>query len=200
MANSFTTIFFDWGGVVADDPGDEFLALLLKNLRATDEQVAHIFKTYMGQFMRGQLTEAEYWQALRDNYALAIDDSISEEFKKWSGLVANDQILNLVKEARGKGIKTAILSNVIEPTYVVLDQGGFYNCFDAVIASCKVGYAKPEATIYELALKQLETRAEQSIFIDDKQRNLDPADKMGFTTVLAQNPEQIIEDVSRLIG
>lgn len=195
MNNGYDTIFFDWGGVVADDPGDEFLDMLLKNLGATDEQAREISRTYMKAFMRGQISETEYWNTLRTKYGFSIEDSISEEFMKWSGLVANEQILGLVDEAKVKGLKTAILSNVIEPTYNVLERAGFYARFDKVVASCKVGYAKPEKEIYQIALDQLHTTAKRSIFIDDKQRNLDPANEMGFTTILAQSPEQIIRDL-----
>lgn len=194
------TIFFDWGGVVADDPGDDFLTKLLRDIGASPEQIQEIFQLYMKRFMRGEITEAEYWDALRANYGFAIDESISEEFKKWSGLVANQDILALVDEAKDKGWQTAILSNVIEPTYNVLQEAGFYDKFDVVIASCKEGYAKPEIEIYQISLKRLNAKPEESVFIDDKQSNLNPANEIGFKTILAQNPDQIIRDVTQAIS
>ncbi|SRR6266536_2680520 len=195
----YTTIFFDWGGVIANDPGDEFLGQLLRDVGATETQVQEIFETYMRRFMRGQISEAEYWQELRTKYRFTIHDSISEEFKKWRGLVANNDILTLVKEAKSHGLNTAILSNVIEPTYNVIEQAGYYDLFDEVIASCKVGYVKPEKEIYKIALDRFGAAARESIFIDDKQYCLEPAQQMGFKTVLAQNPEQIIRDVQAFL-
>ena len=196
---TYTTIFFDWGGVVANDPGDEFLGLLLKQIGATDEQIQEIFATYMSRFMRGQISESEYWAELHKKYGFEIHDSISDEFKKWRGLVANQDVLDLVDETKAAGLQTAIFSNVIEPTYNVLAQAGYYSRFDEIIASCKVGLAKPEKEIYSLALHQLNTTAAQSIFIDDKQSNLDPAVEIGFTTILAKEPNQIITDVRALL-
>lgn len=195
MTSKYTTVFFDWGGVIANDPGDEFLGDLIKSVGASDTQVQEIFETYMKRFMRGQISEAEYWQELRSKYGLVIHDSISDEFKKWRGLVANEDILALAKELKADGLNIAILSNVIEPTYNVIEQAGYYDLFDEVIASFKVGYVKPEKEIYEIALKRFNVTAEESIFIDDKQYCLDPAAEMGFKTILAQNPEQIIRDV-----
>jgi epoxide hydrolase-like predicted phosphatase len=145
--------------------------------------------------MRGKISEVEFWNELKSHYGFSVSDSISEEFIKWNGLVANKDVLGLVNELKSKGTQTAILSNVIEPTYNVLERAGYYGRFDEVIASCEVGFAKPELEIYQLALDRLNTTPEQSIFIDDKQINLDPADKMGFTTILAQNPEQILRDI-----
>jgi epoxide hydrolase-like predicted phosphatase len=198
--SDITTIFFDWGGVIADDPGDDFLKLLLKDGGASEAQTEEIYETYMRRFMRGEITEKEYWDELRAKYGLKIHDSISEEFKKWNGLVKNEEVWSLISEAKAHGLQVAILSNVIEPTYNALAQTGYYDDFDEVIASCKVGFAKPQREIYELALAQLKTTALQSVFIDDKQRNLDPAEAMGFRTILAQNPAQIISDIRQVFS
>lgn len=189
------TIFFDWGGVIADDPGDEFLGELLLSIGANETQVQEIFETYMIRFMKGEISESEYWNELRKKYGFSIHDTISDEFKNWRGLEKNDAILSLVDEAKANGYKTALLTNVIEPTYNVLSDAGHYDRFDEVIASCKVGFAKPQIEIYELALNKLHTTAHRSVFIDDKQKNIDPAIELGFQTILAQNPRQIIHDV-----
>lgn len=193
------TIFFDWGGVIADDPGDDFLAKLLSDIGANSDQIAEIFKTYMADFMRGKISEEKYWREPRNNYNFAIPESISDEFKKWNGLKANDEILALVAEAQKRGWSTAILSNVIRPTYNVLKEAGFYDKFDQIIASCDEGFAKPDQEIYDIALSKLDVAAEDAVFIDDKERNLDPAEKMGFKTILAESPEQIIRDVKAVI-
>jgi putative hydrolase of the HAD superfamily len=193
------TLFFDWGGVVADDPGDDFLTKLLQDIGASPVQIQEIFHMYMKQFMRGEISEAEYWNALRVNYGFTIHESISEEFKKWSGLIANQDVLALTDEAKAKGWQTAILSNVIEPTYNVLKAAGFYDKFDVIIASCKEGFAKPEIEIYKIALERLSAKSQESVFIDDKESNLIPAREMGMTTILAENPEQIIGDVRGLL-
>lgn len=193
--HKYSTIFFDWGGVIANDPGDDFLSQLLRDIGATDEQIQEIFEIYMKRFMRGQISEAEYWQELRTKYGFTIHDSISEEFKKWRGLVANENILALAKQAKARGMNIAILSNVIEPTYNVIEQAGYYDLFDEIIASCKVGYVKPEKEIYEIALRRFNITPQESIFIDDKQYCLNPAEAMGFKTIFATSPEQIMLDV-----
>lgn len=200
MTNTYTTLFFDWGGVVADDPGDEFLNQLLRHIGATENQVQEIHQNYMKRFMRGQISEVEYWTLLKDKYGFAIGDSISEEFMKWTGLRANETILELVDSIKEKGLQTAVFSNVIEPTYNVLQAAGYYDRFDKIIASCKVGYAKPEPEIYNLALETLNTTAAKSIFIDDKELNLVPARELGFTTILAKNPDQIITDITKYLN
>ncbi|MFO0920385.1 MAG: HAD family phosphatase [Candidatus Saccharimonadales bacterium] len=195
--NNIDTVFFDWGGVIAGDPADDFLEKLLINIGATHKQIEDILATYKISFMRGEISEKEYWSQLNQKYNLSVHDTISDEFKKWKGLIVNEKILSLVNESKANGYKVALLTNVIEPTYNVLMSAGCYEHFDVVIASCKVGLAKPEKEIYDLALKYLDTTPDKSIFIDDKQKNLDPAIAMGFHTILAENPTQIISDLRR---
>ena len=196
----YEAIFFDWGGVIGKDPDDNFLGNLLLSIGATEQQKEEILDTYKISFMRGKISEKEYWDALRKKYGLSIHDSISDEFKKWKGLEANQEILDLIGHARKEKIKVAVFSNVIEPTYEAIKNAGYYDLFDDVIASCKVGYAKPDKEIYDIALERLDVPANKSVFIDDKQRNLDPAEKMGFTTMLVENQSQLIEDLREIIG
>ena len=88
----------------------------------------------MKRFMRGQISESEYWTELKTNYGFSIPDTISQEFMKWTGLRANEDILDLVDAVKIRGLQTAIFSNVIEPTYNVLDAAGYYGLFDTIVA------------------------------------------------------------------
>lgn len=197
--SEINTIFFDWGGVIAGDPDDGFWTELLKNYGATGEQAEEIYNTYMQRFMRGEISELECWEQLRHDYNLAIPDTISDTFRKWKGLNTNDDVIALIGKVKASGLQVALLTNVIEPTYNVLKETGCYDYFDVVIASCKVGLAKPQDEIYRLALKKLCTTAAQSVFIDDRQKHLDPAARMGFTTILALSPKQIVREISKYI-
>jgi len=199
MPRYFTTVFFDWGGVIARDPGDDFLHELLLKIGARPEQILEIMQTLMPRFMCGQITEAEYWQGLRDMYGLRIYDTISREFQAWKGLKADAAILKLVDDIRASGIQVALLTNMIEPTYNVVEQAGYFHHFDCIIASCKVGFAKPDTAVYERALTMTHASANESVLVDDKQKNLDPAREMGLATILAKDTEQIVREMRALL-
>lgn len=189
------TIFFDWGGVIAPDPQDDFLSSLLKQSGANDEQIADFFKTYMSRFTRGSLDTNGFWDILKNTYKLSTLSDGTNKFAAWRGLNVADEILTLVRDLRARGFKVALFTNVIEPSYNLIKQAGFYDEFDEVIASCKVGYGKPDPEIYTIALERMHTTPAESLFIDDKQAFLDPAIKMGFQTILGTSSEQIIREV-----
>jgi len=58
---------------------------------------------------------------------------------------------------------------------------------------------KPELAIYRLTLKKLEVNPEESIFVDNKEVNLIPARELGMQTILFQNPEQLKNDLQKIL-
>lgn len=199
MKQKYSTIFFDWSGAIADDTGDQFIWQMFKNVGASDDQIPEIICNHFNRLMIGQISESELWNCLKNEYGLHTPLSASGEFKKWHGLVANEEILNYVKKLKQAGYQVAVLSNIVEPVYEIIKSMGYYDMFDEAIVSCKVGYMKPQKEIYYLALDMLETTAHQSILIDDKQLNLDSAKEIGFETILAENSGQIIRDIQKAI-
>lgn len=199
MKNKYSTVFFDWSGVVADDSGDDFIESSLREIGATNMQIPEIIKNEFSQFMLGQISENEYWDKLKNNYGLNVDDFRIGYFNKWQGIKPNIHIIELVHKLKSNGFKIGLISNIISPVRDIIKQFGYYDVFDEAILSCEVGLLKPQKDIYELALHRMGAVAQESIFIDDKQSNLDTANTMGFTTLLAKTPEQIISEVNKLI-
>jgi putative hydrolase of the HAD superfamily len=199
MAIKYSTVFFDWSGVIADDSGDEFIEHLFRKVGATDGQTREIIKTYFVDFLSDRLSEIEFWDKLKIKYNLNITELTSKEFNKWRGLIVNRNIIEFANELKVNGLQVAVLTNIIKPVYNIIQLAGYYDLFDDVIASCEVGLVKPQKEIYTLALQRLGTTAQQSIFIDDNQFNVKTANEMGFKTILAHNPNQIIYDLKKLI-
>ncbi|MDD3013597.1 MAG: HAD family phosphatase [Candidatus Gastranaerophilales bacterium] len=198
--NNDLTIFFDWSGVVADDTGDEFIKSLLRNVGADDNLALTIFENEFTQFMKGHILENDFWNILRKKYNLDVKEPYAGKFNHWVGLKANNDIVRYVDSLKSKGVKVAVLTNIIKPVYEIIKKTGGYNVFDSVIASCEVGLVKPQKEIYDFALNCLETTAKKSIFVDDKIQNIEAAAKMGFKTILAKNSHQIIQDLDKIIG
>jgi len=200
MNGSYSTVFFDWSGVVADDSGDDFIESSLREIGSTDTQILEIIKNEFSQFMLGQISENEYWDKVKNNYGLNVGDSRVGYFNDWQGLRPNYHIIELVHGLKSSGFKIGLISNIIKPVREIIKRDGYYDIFDEVILSCEVGLLKPQKEIYQLALHRIDAVAQESIFIDDKQPNLDTAKSMGFATILAKTPEQIISEVNKLIG
>jgi putative hydrolase of the HAD superfamily len=60
---------------------------------------------------------------------------------------------------------------------------GLKDIFIAFFSSCWVGALKPARRIYEVALAMAQAQPGASVFIDDRERNLEPARGLGMRTI-----------------
>jgi HAD superfamily hydrolase (TIGR01509 family) len=67
--------------------------------------------------------------------------------------------------------------------------------FDVQVWSYQLRMAKPDLAIYEYVLKQLGTRPDETLFLDDKQVNIDAANAVGMRAVLFTDVDHLRADL-----
>jgi len=70
--------------------------------------------------------------------------------------------------------------------------------FDVTVFSCAEGTVKPEQKIYEILLNRLEVDASEAVFIDDTQEFINGAQNIGMKTILFENANQVISELTSL--
>lgn len=89
---------------------------------------------------------------------------------------------------RQSGVRMGIVSNTFVPGKTLdrhLKEVGLLEFFPVRIYSSEVGYRKPHRRIFELALRQLDVRPDQSLFVGDLLKtDMVGARRVGMTTVL----------------
>jgi putative hydrolase of the HAD superfamily len=70
--------------------------------------------------------------------------------------------------------------------------------FSMFFSSCYVGLRKPAPAIFRLALDVSQRRAAETIFVDDREENLDGARQLGITTIQFKNVAQLESDFRTL--
>jgi putative hydrolase of the HAD superfamily len=94
-----------------------------------------------------------------------------------------DETVPALQLLRGRGVRTAFVSNCAENTRLLLDELDLIRLVDAVVLSCEVGAAKPDPPIFEHALRQLGVPAAESVFVDDQRGYCDGAAALGIHAV-----------------
>ena len=61
------------------------------------------------------------------------------------------------------------------------------NFFDGVVVSCDLHIIKPESGIYEYILGKYGLKADECLFIDDREENVRGAEKVGMNAVKFEN-------------
>ena len=87
----------------------------------------------------------------------------------------------------------SLLSNTNPAHYERLrDRYDFFDYFDQLFLSYKIGIMKPSAAIFEHLLKTLGTAAETVAFFDDGTRNVEAARAVGIQAYRVDSPAEIM--------
>lgn len=101
------------------------------------------------------------------------------------GVRLHDDALPTVRELRGRGSATALVSNCSHNTTPVVERLGLAAAFDAVILSFEVGARKPQPEIYRAALRAAgDVAPGTAVFVDDQVPFCDGAAAVGLDTRL----------------
>jgi epoxide hydrolase-like predicted phosphatase len=195
-------IIFDLGGVLlrtGDFTPRERLASRLGISRHELEEL--IFGGESGnKAQRGEISVGQHWA----NLAAQIHYSDNELKSLVDEFFANDELdLNLLDYVRKlhKTYKTGLLSNAFDDLrQIITERWHFEDAFDEIIISAEVGLVKPEARIFEMVVERLGVETRQAVFVDDMQRNIDGAKKVGLQGIRFQNPLQVRFDLEQLLN
>jgi epoxide hydrolase-like predicted phosphatase len=152
----------------------------------------------------GRITEREFERQLADALEPLLGHRPEiQEFGLllFEALEPNPGMLDLIREVRRDGIRTALLTNNVkewEPKWrsmLPVDE-----LFETVVDSAFVGCRKPDPRIYRLTLERGGLEPEQCIFIDDMEINVDAANELGLRAVHFRETAQARAEVHALLN
>ncbi|TGE08335.1 HAD family hydrolase [Hymenobacter fodinae] len=192
-------LLFDFGGVIININ----YQLTLEAMRRLHRHGGTIEFTQAAQaelfdaLETDRLTPAEFRMALREHYALqATDDELDAA---WNAMLLDvpAERLALLAELRAQGYQTALLSNTnhihIAAINAVLKteygfQHGIADALDRVFYSQEVGLRKPGEEIFRYALREMNWKPEETLFIEDSPQHIETARRLGLHTLYLAPP------------
>jgi epoxide hydrolase-like predicted phosphatase len=106
-------------------------------------------------------------------------------------------MIALVRRAKEKGIRTALLSNSWGMNY---PRDLFDGMFDALVISGEVGMRKPDREIYDYALRAVGLPAAECVFVDDLLPNVLAAREAGMVAIHHTDYETTAGELDALFG
>ena len=98
-------------------------------------------------------------------------------------VTAFDYTIPIIQDLKDKGYKVYYLSNWSAWTHDLLQEAGkfdFLKLMDGGVFSYDVGYMKPDEEIYKILLNKYKINPEEAIFFDDREENIEAANKLGI--------------------
>ncbi len=179
-------ITFDLDGVYFPNGKANFISALVK-LGVNEDEAKRVFlkSSQMNQdYKNGTMTDEQFWTWALKEWKLKID---WRELPKLmvDSYDVDENIVNIVKEVRKNGYKTAICTNNFPARINGLQERfGFLDNFDIKVLSYQVGFSKPDRKIFEALVEKSQVEASEIVFADDNPESLSGAKEVGITTFL----------------
>lgn len=192
------TLILDFAGVIADinykkmildlPLEQKFSALRIFLAWKKIPQIKVSFNLYQ----QGVITLEDFQETVGKFYpnSAYVIETLSKKFGNY--VKVNQNILHLVYILRNYGIKTYIMSNTIPETEKVISQMDL-SVFEDVIMSTHVQMKKPYPNIFEFFLNEYDVDPNETLMIDDTEKNLATARQFRMHTKKCKNSHQTCE-------
>ena len=119
------------------------------------------------------------------------------EIEMWSN--ANPTMVEWLLKVSAVGIKTGLLSNMpADLAAHVQDNFDWMKEFTVKTFSAHVKLVKPDPAIYQHTLRGLGVKAFETLFVDDRENNIEAARTLGMRAIQFQSVEQLGNDLQVL--
>jgi putative hydrolase of the HAD superfamily len=188
-------VVFDYGMVLSGPPNPAAHAELVRITGLPEADFETLYWRDRHAYDEGKLTGLEFWQKLNRDAALRLSADKIDELNHWDGVLwttQNDVMLAWVERLKTRGILMAILSNMGDNVLASIERTFTWPArFDVRVWSFQHLMAKPEPAIYRLTLEQLGTRAEETLFLDDRLVNVEAAAALGMRAIQFSTVENL---------
>jgi len=191
---SIEALILDYGGVLSFPQSHDRVAAMAKLLGSPVDEFERAYHEYRDEYDAGVYAPVEYWERVlarlaREHLASPSLTAalIEEDIASWSDFREN--VWALAKEFHAKGARLAFLSNNVPPLMERLRDRGRLAPFDVVMASCELGFCKPDPRIYRVCLEALRVRPTEALLVDDTPVNVDAASALGIESLLFEGDD-----------
>lgn len=115
--------------------------------------------------------------------------------------VPRPEIWEKIHTLKQKGYQLYLLSNYPEKLFNKhVEYADFMDDLDGMMVSYMIHIGKPDARIYEALLNKYDLKAEDCLFFDDREENVEAAQKLHIGTVHVTSREMLAQELDKLIG
>jgi len=183
---------FDMGGVLACNT--DVFPDVFGFLGITDEQFSAFAGKEMGRFLKGEITTDEFWSSFSSRYGKEIEEEL---FGKFFSPRLDQGVMEIIKRLKNDS-RVVCGTNTFDPHYDYLAEHGYYDIFDAVFASNKIGVSKPNPDFYRYILNDEGVKPEDALFVDDSEENVSAAKKLQIKSILFTDSTTLGRLIERL--
>ncbi len=186
----FKNYIFDFGNVIVRFDTYYMTSLFMdspEDIRLVESVLFD--RLYWDRLDLGTISDAELKEAVCSRLPERLHQKAIQVYDNWhKNLPFTPQITDLIDEIKRRGGKLFLLSNIsvgFSKNYGQSPQlAELFSKFDGLVFSAPLGIVKPQPEIFNYLLNKYSLSAEDTVFIDDSQKNILGAKNARINTFL----------------
>ena len=196
----FKNIIFDLGGVIMNlDPQatiNRFKEAGVKNIETLYSSLHH--DNFIIEFEKGEITPVMFRKKMRDFARIKLSDDTID--MAWSAMLQDipAKRIGLLRKLKNNyrlfllsntnAIHIECFTNYVKSAYGI---NGLEEIFEKCYYSSDIGYRKPDIRAFQYVLDDAKINPQETLFIDDYEKNTEAAKKLGINEVLIKFADDI---------
>ncbi|OAO02138.1 HAD-IA family hydrolase [Parasphingorhabdus sp.] len=209
----FTTVIFDFGGVITSSPFEAFNRLEAEKGVPQDSvrriNSANPDDNAWARFERAELDSAGFDEAFaQEALALGLELRGADVLAVLAGDV-RPAMVETLDRLKADGFTISCITNNVpagKGAGMAMDDEkaaavkAIMLRFDHIIESSKAGVRKPDPRIYQMMCEALDVAPSECIYLDDLGINCKPAAALGMSAIKVSGEKQALGDLGRLLA
>lgn len=181
-------VIFDYGNVLSDVQDNAAVEAMAGVLKLDPQSFQRAYWQFRVAYDEAALSPESYWHAVSGSADRTVQSGDIRRLRRLdveSWVLPNLPMVEWAKRLRDAGTKTAVLSNMpVDLRDYVLGSETWLPEFDAMTFSCDLHCSKPDARIYRDCLERLGTPPTETLFLDDREPNVEAARAIGMHSIV----------------
>lgn len=195
-------MLFDLGGVVFQIDFENAFAHWAAHADVSMRSIESRYRAdeWYERHERGEITGAEYFDALRGTLDIEISD---EQFAAGWNAIFEQEVAGVFELFQSLSARVPIYafsnSNVMHQNFWERKYAKTLGLFRNVFVSCELGLRKPETAAYRQVAARMDAEPQRVLFFDDTRENIDGARKIGMPAVHVRGIDDIRTNVAAFL-
>jgi putative hydrolase of the HAD superfamily len=195
-------VIFDYGMVLCRKPSVGEIDRIAQLFDVDHTTFWQLYEQNRDAYDKNDIGGKEYWGRFARDAKTRLDDDMLEQLLRWDIEIwsnLEEPLLSWTRSLRVAGFQTALLSNLhLRFSAHIRSSAEWLQLFDHLIFSSEVRLIKPDPAIFVKCLQALRVKPEQSLFVDDRDANVETAIALGICAIKYESVPQLASSLKAM--
>ena len=192
-------VIFDFGKVLVDFEPTYMTSRYIDNIEDIKLVSDVLFdRLYWDRLDAGTISDSEVISESQKRLPTRLHQKVADIYNNWMyNLPEICGMRELLQKLSDKGVRLFLLSNISEGFAKKSSEFSILSYFERCFFSAVCGLTKPSAEIFNHLLNECGIKANEALFIDDSEKNINGAKSVGISTYLFDGDSKKLESFLR---